>query len=445
MREHPTARLVLYGGPILGLSYLLFFVQFYFLKYATDVLLLPPALVATLFALGKLWDGVADPLFGSWSDRSRSRVGRRRPFLLGALPFLAVGFWMLFSPPPSLREGALVAWVSFALLVFFTAFAAYQIPHSALGAELSSDTHERTRLFAARQISFTVGILAAFGGIQFAMNSGDPRTAAAALSFVTALVAVALLSVTPLAVREPDRVQGNGGEGLRSGLRDVVRNRPARLLFVVFFIESLGVGAVGTMAPYVAEYLLRRPEVVGTLPAAYVIAAVVSIPVWVRLARRFGNRDTWLAAMLLAAAAFGGMVFVGPGDLALAIALLVLAGVAMGCGGVLASSILAEVIDLDALRTGERKEGIYSAALALVLKVGTSLATAMSGFVLAGTDFVPNAEQSAESLLGIRFLFAGMPFVGFVVGAFLFRRFSLEPPDGDAREDAVPLPRSPSA
>ena len=80
---------------------------------------------------------------------------------------------------------------------------------------------------------------------------------------------------------------------------------------MVRFIESAGVGAVGTMAPYIAEYLLARPDMVGVLPAAYVFAAVVSIPVWVRLSRSFGTRDTWLAAMVLAATAFGGMWFVG--------------------------------------------------------------------------------------------------------------------------------------
>src|SRR5713226_4497875 len=81
----PHGRLLAYGGPLLAISSLLFFVQFYFLKFATDVLLLPPATVGVLFALVKLWDAASNPLVGSWSDRTRSRFGRRRPFLLGSL------------------------------------------------------------------------------------------------------------------------------------------------------------------------------------------------------------------------------------------------------------------------------------------------------------------------------------------------------------------------
>jgi GPH family glycoside/pentoside/hexuronide:cation symporter len=182
------------------------------------------------------------------------------------------------------------------------------------------------------------------------------------------------------------------------------------------------------MAPYIAEYLLRRPEAVGLLPASYVVAGVVSIPLWLALSRRVGQRQTWMMAMLLAASAFAGIWFVGQGDLALLVGLLVVAGAAMGCGGVLANALLADVIDLDERRTGERKEGVYSAAMLLALKVGTALALGASGPVLTLSGFAPNVEQTEGSLLGLRILFAGMPCVGFVIGAWLFRGFSL---DGD--------------
>jgi GPH family glycoside/pentoside/hexuronide:cation symporter len=416
--------LLAYGGPVLGISYLLFFVQFYFLKFATDVLLLPPVAVGVMFAAAKFWDAASNPFVGSWSDRSRSSFGRRRPFLFAALPLLLAGFVMLWSPPQGLSTAALIGWSAVALFIFFGAFALYTIPHAALGAELSPDSHERTRLFGARQVSFTAGMLLAFGAIQMAMNAEAPRLATARMAVPAALAAVVLLALTPIFLRERDGRRA-GGESLWSGLRDVLANGPARTLLFVWFIESAGVGAVGTMAPYVAEYVLGRPEIVGTLPAAYVAAGVISIPLWVRISRAAGARDTWLAAMILAAGAFGGMMFVGRGDIALIVGLLIVAGAAMGCGSVLSSSIMADLIDLDERRTGERKEGVYSASMNFALKIGNSMATAASGFVLGAAGFVPNVEQSSESLLGIRLLFAGLPCAGFIVGALLFRRFPL--------------------
>ena len=418
----PVRTLLAYGGPIFGVAYLLFFVQFYFLKFAADVLLLPPAIVGGVFALAKLWDAVSNPIVGSWSDRSRSRFGRRRPFLLAALPLLVASFVMLWSPPEALHDRALVIWSAVALFAFHAAFALYTIPHFALGAELSPDSHQRTRLFGVRQMSFTVGILLSFGAMQFAMNADAPRTATASLAIPTAIVAALILAVTPLAVREPLRAGVAGGRSMISGLRDVWANLPARTLLIVWFIENAGVGAVGTMAPFIAEYLLKRPDVVGSLPATYVVAGIVSIPLWVRLSRSYGKRQTWLAAMLLAAASFGGMTFVGPGDLTYVMFLLAVAGAAMGCGSVLGAALLADVIDLDEERTGERKEGVYAASMNFALKIGVAAATAASGFVLSAAGFAPNAGQSAESLLGMRVLFGAMPCAGFLIGAAIFWR-----------------------
>jgi GPH family glycoside/pentoside/hexuronide:cation symporter len=419
--------LLAYGVPTLGIACLLFFTQFYFLKFSTDVLLLPPAAVSLVFAAAKLWDAASNPFVGTWSDRVRSRLGRRRPFMFAALPLVVAGFVMLWTPPEALRGSALVMWSAVALFVFYGAFALYAIPHFALGAELSSDSHERTRLFGVRQMSLTIGILVAFVGIQVAMNAAAPRAAAAQLALPAALATVLLLAVTPVFVDEPMRRGRDGGGSLLAGLRDVWANPPARRLLLVWFIENAGVGAVGTMAPYVAEYVLRRPDVVGMLPGAYVVSGVAAIPFWVRVSRGLGKRETWLVTMVLAACAFGGMGLVGPGDVSLTVALLVVAGAAMGSGSVLSSSILADVIDLDAERTGQRKEGVYSAAMTFVMKIGVAGVTAASGFVLSATGFVPNAPQSMESLFGIRVLFAGLPCAGFLLGAMLFWRTSFAP------------------
>ena len=249
-------------------------------------------------------------------------------------------------------------------------------------------------------MSFTVGILLAFGGIQVAMNAEDPRLAAAELAIPAAFVAALVLAVPPLALREPARAGLSGGRGLLPALRDVLATSAARRLLGVEFIESAGVGAVGTMAPYIAEYLLRRPEVVGLLPAAYVISGVVAIPIWVRLSRSFGKRETWMAAMLIAAAAFAGIWRVGPGDLPLLLMLLVVAGAAMGCGGVLGKALLADVIDLDERRTGERKEGIYSAASTLALKVGAALAIAASGPVMTAAASRRTSSRARRACAG---------------------------------------------
>jgi len=113
-RRTSLGTVLAYGPPIVGVSAMLFFVQFFFLKFASDVLLLPPLAVGVIFALGRVWDAVSDPIVGTWSDRTRTRLGRRRPWMLAAVPVLAVSVYMIWVPP-EWEQGALLAWVAVSL------------------------------------------------------------------------------------------------------------------------------------------------------------------------------------------------------------------------------------------------------------------------------------------------------------------------------------------
>jgi GPH family glycoside/pentoside/hexuronide:cation symporter len=199
----PISRLAAYGGPTLGLGYLLFFVQFYFLKFATDVLLLAPAVIGVAMMGAKLWDAVSDPLVGTWSDRTRSRLGRRRPWMLASLPVLLVSFAALWRPPGDWGSAGVTFFCVTALVLFYTGFTLYTVPHGSLGAELSPDPHQRTRAFAVRQMSWTVGLFLTFAAIQIARKAESPRDDTALLALATGGAAVLLLSITPLPCESP--------------------------------------------------------------------------------------------------------------------------------------------------------------------------------------------------------------------------------------------------
>jgi GPH family glycoside/pentoside/hexuronide:cation symporter len=417
--------LLSYGPPLVGLTAQLFFVQFFFLKFATDVLLLAPAAVGVLFALGRLWDAVSDPLVGAWSDRTRTRLGRRRPWMLGAIPPLGLSFVLIWTPPTSLSPAALAVWVAGALFAFYTAFTAYAIPHVALGAELSDDHHDRSRVYGARAAAVTLGMLPAFATMQLVNNAEDPRAAAAAVAVGYAALG-ALLLLVPLRIPERSEFQGRARAGSLRAIRGVLRNRNARRLLGAQFIDSLGIGVLGVLAPYFAQYVLRRPDLIGPLPAVFVVCNLISIPFWVRVSRRFGKRDVWRAALVGVALAFGGTLLVGEGDVALIFALLVAAGAASGCGAILAPSMLADVIDADELETGERREGAYLASWGLAFKTGNALMIAFAGLALELAGFVPNQPQAPLAEWTLRALFGGAPLVATLTGAWILGGFRLD-------------------
>lgn len=422
----PLGVLLSWGLPVFALSAPLFLVQFFFLKFSTDVLLMPPFLVGVMFAAGRAWDAISDPIVGTWSDRTRTRIGRRRPWMLVGVPLLVVSILMTWMPPRSLEGGVLAAWVALSLFAFYTAFTTYIVPHSSLGAELTDDHHDRSRIFGVQNASFTLGMMLAFAAMQVVTLAEDPRAAMARLVSIAVVAMAALLLVPPLRLRERDEYQGRGGENPLHAVRDVVRNPHGRRLLFAQAVQMLGAGVLGILSPYVFQYILARPELIGPLPAVFVACSVASIPFWVRVSRRFGKRETWTAAMLASGLAFGSSFFLGENDVGGAVVLMIVAGTALGCGGCVGPSILADVIDDDELRTGERKEGAYNAGWGFAIKASNAFVILVTSAALQFSDFTPNVEQTQGTKLMLRLLFSVLPLTMFWTAAWVLRGFGLD-------------------
>ena len=153
----PRGRIALYALPSAGIGYMLFLVSLWFLKFSTDVLLLAPGAIATLFAAARIWDAVIDPLAGYLSDRTKTRFGRRRPYMMVASLALPVTFFWLFNPPADLSSEMLLVWSAISLFLVYTASTAFLVPHQALGAELSEDPTERSWVFGAHFVVWQIG------------------------------------------------------------------------------------------------------------------------------------------------------------------------------------------------------------------------------------------------------------------------------------------------
>ncbi len=423
-RRLPASTLLCYAPPVLALSSPLFMVQFYFLNFATDVLLLAPLGVGLLFAAGRAWDAVSDPIVGTWSDRTRTRLGRRRPWMFTGIPLLMHSLAMIWSPP-DLSPPLLYGWLAIALFTFYSAFTMYAVPHAALGAELSRDHHERSRIFGAQAAAFTLGMMLAFGGMQLVINADAPRQAASQMVFVAIALLPLILLVPPLGIREREEYQGRGATSSLRAMRDVLENPHARLLLAAQFIQMTGAGVLGIMAPYLMRYVMKRPDLIGPMPALFVVCTVVSIPVWLRLSRRFGKRNIWVAGMVGSGLSFGSILFVSETSVVLLGAVLVAAGLSAGSGMMVGPSILADVIDSDEVETGERKEGAYFAAWGFAIKSATTLVILLVAAALQLSDFEANQEQTEGTLMMLRGLNGGLPLVMYLLGALLFSRFSL--------------------
>jgi GPH family glycoside/pentoside/hexuronide:cation symporter len=422
----PLGTLLIYGLPTLFLSFTFMLVLIYWMKYTTDVLLAPATAMGVLFGLSRVSDAILDPVAGYLSDRTDSRLGRRRSWLLVSAVPLGATFVMLWSPPAYLDGMALAVWMGAAVFAYHVATTIFGVPHEALGAELSTSHHDRTRIFGVRHIVGTVGSLAALAGMELLRRAEDPRATAFGLALA---IGVALSLTTLLAVvrlREPAQHQGRGARNPWSAFADVWRNPHARLLLFVFAIENFGTAILAVLIAYVMQYVYALEQHTNTFMLLYFVPAILFVPVWIALSRRFGKRNLWIFSMSMMTLAFGGMAFARAGDALLICTLGVIAGIGGGCGAVVGPSIQADVIDFDEHATGERKEGTYFALWNFVRKTAFGLAVMLTGLLLGAVGYVPNVEQSESTKLGMRILFGIIPAACYAVGTLCFLRFRLD-------------------
>lgn len=421
------AVLVAYALPSLTGALLFTAVGMYLLKYSTDVLLIPPAVIGLVFGLSRFWDAVTDPVVGYLSDRTRSRFGRRRPWMVASAIPVALSYVAIWAPPAGLRGDGLVLWMGGSIVLFYTFMTTFSVPYTALGAELSLDYHERTRVFGARAFGDYLGIVLSASTIFVLERADDPRTAATLLASASAVLMVGGI-VWPAAVlreRAEFQVRSSPGNPYRA-FSDVLKNPYARLLLAVFFLETLGFQALVSLLPYISEYILGTPGATGFYLFGAIGATLVSIPFWLPLSRRFGKARVWSATLLGKAGLFLWLLFVGPGDALPIYAITILFGALSGAGAVLGPSLQADVIDTDEARTGERKEGTFFAAWGLAMKGAVGCSILLSGVVLDVSGFAPNVEQSESARLGLRLLVSVIPMVLHALAVGLMTRFTLD-------------------
>jgi len=401
-------------------------VSMWLMKFSTDTLLITPAAMGGIYAIARIWDAVSDPMAGYLSDRTQSSFGRRRSWLFASVIPLGATFVMIWSPPAWLDGMLVVVWVAAALVLWETASTAFYIPYSALGLELTSDYHERTRLFAWRQMIMAFGFAGALTFIYMMRTAEDERAMALAVSSGIGVVVAVVIVLCALRTPEPVHHQGRGGVGLFASFRDVARNPHALMLFFVFGIESFGMGIVSTLSAYIMDDLVERIDLIEALMACWMIPQFVLVPLWIRYSRALGKKRLWLCGMGCVGLGFSGMFFLSQNAWPLVFFCVVMIGAGTSISQVIGPSIQADVVDYDELKSGERKEGAYSAIWNFIRKAGSAGAAAIGGVALSYGGYDPSAEIQGEGVKdALRYTAGILPAAFFLLGIFVFSRFSL--------------------
>ncbi len=393
--------------------------------YATD-LGIPLATLSAVMLVQRILDLFTDPLMGWISDHTRSRWGRRRPWVAASAPLLMLGIYRLFMPPEGAGAAYLFGW-GMLLSVGITMMI---IPYYAWGAELSSEYHERTRVVGARAMMGVVGSLVAqlapaAALFFFAIGGSDAVLEIVGTTMLVLMPICVLVTVTRTpepAVAVPSTVP------VIDGLRLMFRNKPFLQLVIAFMIGSIGLNITTPLYIFfVADVLGAENQSIYMLSCFY-ITNLAAVPFWVWLSRRIGKHHAYIASFFLIACAHPFYLLLGPGDFWWMLPITVATGFAAGgFSQLLPNSMKADVIDLDELASGENRAALFFSAWSFAQKATASLGgvIAIFGLSLFGFDATLRSANGADEMFGLRFLFSTFPSIFFVSGAVIVWRYPI--------------------
>jgi len=408
----PTRVKWFYGVGDMGTAMLTAIIQFYLMFYYTDVALIDPALVGMALMAGKMtWDAVNDPLFGYWSDRTRTRWGRRRPYLLFCAVPMALVTWLLFSIPIGLTGTTAFVVVLVTFLLFDTVHSLISVNYSSLTPEMSQDYDERTSITTIREIFTVLGYI--LGAATTTLVAGffldrlgwSERAAYSGMGAFFGLVAMAAILMTAFNVKEKvGQVQPSNIPPLKAVLASL-KNKPFMWLMGCFLLTSFSFTLLTTLLPYFLTYQLNMADQMSFVMLSMLGAIGLFLYPMKLLTDRIGKGPAYAAGLGLAALACAATFFLPHADTPLVYAVGFIAGVGFSAQWVCPWSMLPDVIEHDELSTGQRQEGVYYGMWAFITKFTNALGIASAGWALSLFGYVPNVEQTTQALFGIRLFF----------------------------------------
>ncbi len=408
-----------YGICDLGGNLFFTMMGFYLLYFMTDVVGLTAGLAGTALMIGKFWDAVTDPAVGYLSDRTRTRWGRRRPWIFWGAIALLLSMIIQFTNPAIAGQGLLFAWAALTYCLLCTAYTLVNIPYGALLPELTTDFGERTTLSGYRMSFAVVGTLVGAGVVLPIVNAfADRNIGWTATGAAMGAVMTATAMVTFATVREdPSRQQAAQGAGIVRSFLEVLGTRVFLLALFPWILHITGVTIIQGALLYYFKYIFEAEGQFQIALIFLLITALVFIPIWVAISRRIGKKLSYNLGMGLFAAAVVFFFFFGErGGLPLAYVVMTIGGIGLSTNYVMPFAIIPDVVEYDYAETGRRREGVYYGLWTFASKVGQAFAIALNGWVLAAFGYQPEKTQTALSKLGIGLLCGPVPALFFVAG-----------------------------
>lgn len=373
----------------------------YLLFYYTDVLGLSPSIAGWVFAGALVWDAVFDPIMGYVAGRTRSRLGRYRPWILfGAAPLAAS--WALMFLPTGLQGTALVVFAAASHILFRTLYAVVSMPFLALSAVLTRDSHERGVLAGFRMAAAaTCGLFAAFSTLKLVGFFGGGAKGFFITSLLYGGLAAVILAIVFASTQERALHDELDAPSVADSLRMLRTNSAFWIVAAAMLMASVGGTFFQKTVPYYFKYALGREDLIGPALTVLTGAVTLSIPVWTAVMKATSKRTMWLCGTAVGLCGYAAL-WMAPADPRAVISILAILGLAAGAGYIGFWAMMPDTVEYGEWRSGVRAEGAVFGLVSLIQKAGLGLAAAALGETLAAVGYRANAAQTESTLSALK-------------------------------------------
>jgi Na+/melibiose symporter-like transporter len=387
---------------------------------------LPLAAVSAIFFLTRIFDIVIDPMLGAYQDRTSTRWGRRRPWILASCIPLVLFVWVVFLGLP---QGVSVWVAGAAVMAMYFFFAVMMVAHLGWAGEILPTYHGRTKALGAVQAFGLIGqaLMLFIAGYVVQGLGGDNGDAIAAMGWTLAVLFPLTALWAVFGARE-EQVPPQPHLTLGAGIQTLFKNASARRVLLPDLLLGISQGVAGGLFLFYFQFVLGFRQEAQTLAAIYFITGLIGVPIWWGAGRAIGKHRALQAALLYTAVTTGCLLFISEGvSFALAAALMGLAGLAQGGCVLLTRALMADVVDEDEVMTGSRRSGLYLGLLLTTSKFGL-IAGPVALAVLQIVGFIPqpgaaNPPAAVSALAG---MFIGVPIVACTLAALSLRNYPLD-------------------
>ncbi|NLD92428.1 MAG: MFS transporter [Fibrobacter sp.] len=406
-------------------------INFFYLFFLNAIIGLPPYLAGLVLLIGRIWDGITDPVMGMIVDNTKSKSGKHRIWLIIAIVPFIVTFFLLWQDFAGSDISRFVIY-SFLFILFSTMFTMFNIPYGSMTADLTHDYNERTSITAVRMVFSLLAMIIGAGLTQILAGSKSLGYPGMAAIFCGVMLISGL--ITYFSTKGYDIVTDNS-DGIRLRIYfDAFKNKPFVLLVSAYLLLSIATTGVSGIFIYYVKYTLRMTSDIQSsiIMGVLVIASIAALPLWALVSNTFSKKAALFTGMAVFGCGLISIVFTGLNYGSVVFyTLAVICGIGLSSFFIVLWSMIPDVVEYGQLQSGQRHAGIYYGLWFFVQKLGMALSATINGWVLTCSGFKQEQggrilEQSIDAIQGINALLVWIPIAFIIIGLIILYFYPID-------------------